>query len=486
MRKASTPRSRKISDAKLMELKDNARHILEDCRYELVKQFPFCGSVIMNMNIKPIRDRRISTAATDGNVIYFDISFLSSLTQNDRLFVLAHEVWHSILQHMLRLESRNHCLFNIASDMEVNELLYADGMFPPKTAVLPSKYGFPSGRTAEEYYEMLIDKIKKDREQQNSANDSDQQSDSTRSSNSSKSSNCQNSAIGNVTGDVNGSNVDDNVNGIADDNTNGNANGELKDQFDQHIYEGDIMDEAPGAKDIDDKYGKVGKDEDFNPEVTKNAIERIRESAVSAVQNILRERGELPGHLSRLIDQLVKPEIDWKEVLSSFVMKTYGIMTDWSQCNRRFVSSGTYLPSRKGDILNVAVGIDTSGSTCRDVQKFLSEVKGILDSVEEYQLTLIECDSEVGKFEHYTQNDAPDFKNYEMTGGGGTQLEPIFEKLRDENEQPNCAVIFTDGYTEHFDTSKDPGYPVLWVLTEDGKEDNFEFGEIVKFKSTKE
>ena len=460
MKKKSTPRSKLISDEKLAELKDNATHILEDCRYQLIRLYPFCGSVLMSLDLVPSRDKRISTACTDGSTVYFDIDFLSTLSPNERLFVLAHEVWHGILQHMVRIERRDHYIFNLATDMEVNEMLKAEGFVLPKGCVLPDTFGLNAHeQAAEKYYEMLV-----------------QQGKSNSKSNKSSTSSTSNGGDNHADGD------DDKSDDSTDNNSNGgNADGKLDGQFDQHVYDDQGLSDS--SKDVDDKYGKVDYDPDVQPNVTKNKCEKLRAAAVSAAQKIEKEkgRGSLPGCIQRLIGELTESKISWKEVLAQFVLKSNGTHTDWSTPNRRFAASGTYLPSHDGTKLNVAVGIDTSGSTDAYINDFMGELNGILSACESYDLTLVECDTEVGKFEKYSNESPLDFTSYKMSGGGGTELNPIFKKLEKENEHPDCVVVFTDGYCEKFTEKMDPQVPVLWVLTDKENDSNFEFGQIVHY-----
>ncbi len=460
MRKKSTPRSKPISDEKLAELKDNATHILEDCRYQLIRLYPFCGSVLMSLDIVPTRDKRISTACTDGSTIYFDIDFLSTLSPDEKLFVLAHEVWHGILQHMIRIEGRDHYIFNLATDMEVNEMLKAEGFVLPKSCVLPDAFGLKAHeQAAEKYYEMLI--------QQGESNGKSK----------SKSNKDGKPAAGKGAAANGEGETDDG----SDSNSNGNADGKLGGQFDQHVYDSQGLSE--NNNDVDDKYGKVEHDVDVQPNVTKNKCEKLRAAVVSAAQKIEKEhgRGSLPGCIQRLVGQLTESKLSWKEILAQFVLKSNGTHTDWSTPNRRFAASGTYLPSHDGTKLNVAVGIDMSGSTNSYINDFLGELNGILSACESYDLTLVECDSEVGKFEKYSDENPLTFTDYKMSGGGGTALNPIFEKLEKENEHPDCVVVFTDGYCERFTEKMDPQVPVLWVLTDESNDSNFEFGQIVHY-----
>ena len=467
-RKLTTSRSRELSLDELTALKEKALLVLADTRRQLIYRYPFAGSVSMNLELIPTRDCRLPTAACDGKHIYFDIDFLASLSADDRVFVLAHEIWHAILCHLIRNENRDRNLFNIACDMEVNQLLKTDGLIPPKSAILPNEAPYYFNKTdlnAEAYYELLLDQQKKQSQRQSSSQSS-----------ASKGGNGSGSAS------ASGSSDDSDDAEPSNDQSGGNKDGKLEGQFDKHLSPSDDLNSLE-KQDVDDKYGKVGEDPDFQPNVTQSSVEHVREAAISAAQTLERQRGELPAHIKKLVNELLEPEIPWQEVLAQFITRCMGDKTSWSRPARRFVSSGTYLPSRYGEMLKVAVGIDTSGSTDRDMPKFLGEVNALLKSFGNYELTLIECDASVGKYEKYDESNPLDLENkkYNVTGGGGTRLMPIFDKLSEENDEIDALVIFTDGYCEKFAASQAPLYPVLWVLTKDGTDSNFGFGEVVKF-----
>ena len=457
-RKPTSPHSRPMTSESLDELKQKALIVLADTRRQLIYRYPFAGSVSMNLELIPTRDFRLPTAACDGKHIFFDIDFLSTLSADDRVFILAHEIWHAILCHMIRCENRDRELWNIAVDMEVNQLLKNDGLLVPKTAILPDREpyyltnGMCSDLNAESYYDLLI----------------------TRQKNQSYSNSSSKSSSGSGSGSGDGSE--------SQDQTGGNDDGKLDGQFDKHLSPSDDLNTLK-KQDVDDKYGKVGEDPDFQPNVTQSNIEHVREAAISAAQTLERQRGELPAHIKQLVNKLLEPEIPWQEVLAQFITRCLGDKTSWSRPARRFAASGVYLPSKYGEMLKVAVAIDTSGSTNSDMPKFLGEVNGLLKSFGNYELTLIECDAEIGKYEKYDESNPLDLENkkYEVTGGGGTCLQPIFKKLEDENDDIDALVIFTDGYCETFKESDAPEYPVLWVLTKDGNSKNLGFGEVVKF-----
>lgn len=461
MRQHSKPNARDIAPEKLADLKRNAAAILADTRMAFQRQQPFVGSVSMSLNLIPTRDSRNPTAATDGTNLYFDIAFLSELSPNDRMFIIGHEVYHNVMLHFIRQEGRDRELWNIAADMEVNGILAEDGMIPPNDALLPEKYGFPRDKSAEEYYERLIARQKW--QQANSSQNSPK-------------------GDGSAEGQSSGQSSDESDGSSSQPTPSGNADGKLDGQFDKHIYDDEDAANEAAPEDVSDKYGKVGKDEDYQPNVKPNTVEKIRESAVAAAQQIERQRGELPAHLQRLVQKLLEPEVNWKELLAQYVTRSMTNDPTWNRPNKRFAARGTYLPGHEGKRLKIAIGLDTSGSTVVDTEKFISELNGIVQSYGSYEIDVIQCDTEVTRVDHYDEETPFDITNgFEQEGGGGTKLKGIFDYIDSNNLDIDACCIMTDGYCEQFAAEDAPNYPVLWILTKDGNEDNLGFGDKVKF-----
>ena len=446
-----TDNARTVSEAKLKELKADAIRMLAETRRAMMQRQPFTGSVAMNLDIVPIRDLRCDTACTDGKSIFFDIDFLSGLNPEERLFVLAHEVWHNLMCHFARTENRDRELMNVATDLEVNQILVKDGFCLPSLALMPDKLGLPPDLAAEQYYELLVQQGRQGQPGQDGKN-----------------------------------------------GKGGSAGG----QFDKHIYSNDDLtqpgqgrseEEAKaelGGQDVSDKYGKVEFDPDFRPGDPKAGVERVREAAVGAAQMVERTRGSLPAHIKGLVEALLKPEIDWREQLQQFVTRTCsGENRNWNPPNRRHVHSGIYLQSRKGEKIRVVAGLDVSGSTANDIPKFLGELNGLVKSFGRYELTVVQCDTEVKSAKTYSDDEPLDLENekFEVEGGGGTRLTPIFEHIEANKDElaPDAILILTDGYTEKFTEDMDPGVPVMWVITKDGTAENIGFGDIVQMKNAK-
>lgn len=449
-----------ISDEKLRELKENARGILAEDRRSLINDFPFYGSVAMNMEIVPTRDVRLPTAACDGRTIFFDIDFLSSLSPEHRKFILGHEIMHAIMATALRCEGREHEQFNIASDMEINQILQKDGLCVPPDALLPEKRNLPKDQSAEQYYEILTSSGKNQKNDDSNGNSSS-----------------------GMPGGSDGNGSQQPSDDEQPQNNSGNKNGELKGQFDKHLTKNDNIDAELTPDNVCDKYGKVGTDKDYRPDVCESNAEKMREAAITAAQVYERQRGDLPEHLKKLVEDLTKPEISWKEVLQSFVTRTIGSEADWNRPNRRFVSSRVYLPSHDGETVKIGVILDTSGSTANDIPKFLGEVNGIVSAFSGYTLTIVQCDTEVKSCETYDDDNPLDLETtkFEVCGGGGTIINPAFKHFEENDIDVDAVVCFTDGFTETFTEDMDPGYPVLWMVTKGGKTDTFEFGEVCEF-----
>lgn len=96
---------------------------------------------------------QVDTAATDGKRIYFNPSFFSAMTRQERIGVLAHEIWHVALMHPIRVGTRDHEVYNQAGDYVINAILHSNGYVLPEPHLYDPKY---RGWSTEEVYDDLI------------------------------------------------------------------------------------------------------------------------------------------------------------------------------------------------------------------------------------------------------------------------------------------------------------------------------------------
>ena len=171
-----------------------------------------------------------------------------------------------------------------------------------------------------------------------------------------------------------------------------------------------------------------------------------------------------------MVKAMLRPSFDWKAMLARFVTSCYGGGRRWLPPSRRHVHRGLYLPSTRQERLNAVVAIDTSGSTKRDLSAFFTELCGLLKSFGGYTLTAIQCDHAIQSVRTFSSDEGPLPPEIEWKahGFGGTSFVPVFQYVEDHPElEPTLLVFFTDGYGTA--PAKAPPYPVLWVLTSDGK-----------------
>lgn len=166
--------------------------------------------------------------------------------------------------------------------------------------------------------------------------------------------------------------------------------------------------------------------------------------------------GNIPGAVISQIDTLLKKEkslIPWAKVLRMFVATCAESILDYTvkRISRRY---GTRPGTRKGDILRIAVAIDTSGSISESQLKvFFNEIRWIWKNGA--QITVYEADCKVcasyqfkGKF------------TGKVHGRGGTDLEPVLKEV--ENDGYDALIYFTDFYAPEI--KKRYKIPTLWVL----------------------
>ena len=183
--------------------------------------------------------------------------------------------------------------------------------------------------------------------------------------------------------------------------------------------------------------------------------------------------GKMSAGLERLVEEILKPKVDWRDVLQRFVVKCRSDQRSWARPNRRFLSQGLYLPSVSGESLGeIAFAVDCSGSIGQDeINQFASEITTVWQDQKPTKVHVIYFDSEVSHYDEFGQDDEPIVKPH---GGGGTAFSPVFKYMTEHGIEPVACIFLTDLYCDDFGDA--PDYPVLWVSTHD---DKAPFGEVV-------
>lgn len=224
--------------------------------------------------------------------------------------------------------------------------------------------------------------------------------------------------------------------------------------------------DMPGDSDGDGRGndpGGSGGVLDAGDQAEQRAMEAEIQVDVAQAVTASKGRGELPGGLGRMVEEIIDPTVPWQEELREFVSRSLTAKDDysWGAPNRRFIAQGLYLPSLRSESLGeIVVAIDTSGSIgAKELAEFGGELNGILEC-QPCAVKVVYCDSAVNKVVEWEPSDGP--LTLEAIGGGGTSHAPIWEWLKESGAAPECVVCLTDGYTSW---GRDPGLPVLWALT---------------------
>ena len=149
---------------------------------------------------------------------------------------------------------------------------------------------------------------------------------------------------------------------------------------------------------------------------------------------------------------------NWRKELQLFAYSLVDPSACMSRPPRRIrhlvgIIPGTRSFPKKPKIMAV---IDTSGSVSQEMfSSIINELNGIRKIAE---VILVQCDDQVQSAKILKDKE----KVETLTGRGGTDLRPPFEKDFLKAHKPDAIVYFTDGFGQGPD--KRPKFPVLWAL----------------------
>ena len=363
---------------------------LAKAKTSLILGHPFVGAIALSMPFE--FDESIPTAATNGKRIRFNPEFVASLTDEELVFLVAHECAHPMLEHNFRRGERTHKRWNVAADYVINQLLTNEriGRMPKVGLLDPAIYAAGKG-TSEGIY------------------------------------------------------------GILPDQPDGASPGPGE----------------PGGS-LDDCEDGEGSPAEVAQQQAEWKV-KVAQAAQAA-----KMMGKLSAGLKRLVDEVLQPKVDWRDVLQRFLVRARTDQRSFARFNRRFLPQGLYLPTVSGETMGeVVFAVDCSGSIDqRTISQFAAEITKVKDDLSPAAIHVLYFDSGVSHVETYLPDDSLDIKPH---GGGGTDFAPVFDKIVELGIEPVAIVFLTDLCCNSFGVQ--PDAPVLWVTTHKG---DAPFGEIVE------
>lgn len=386
---ASFPKPTKISKAKARLLMDH----------------PFFATLLLRTEMVITTD--VALAATDGDHMYWNPDFLEKLSVEDVMCVACHEVGHDSLLHSIRLDGRNHDLWNQACDHAIN-LMLIDQKFTCPSSV-------PGGWLADPKYKgWSADRIYDDLR--------------------------RNPPPPPPSGGGEG----DDAPGKPGSGNPGSGKPTGKGTPRDWLH-GDVMPSKAGA----------------DPAKQAAAAQRAKQKVASAA-NMARMAGKLHGELARMVDECLEAKVQWTDVLRDYMTKVVKARETWQRRNRRFTK--VYLPTRYDKQMGPIVFVpDTSGSMWGDdLEKICSEMAHCAEQTKPENIRVLWADTKVAGEQVFTPEEF-EFSALEPKGGGGTDMRVPLKYA--EQYDPQVVVLMTDGYTPWPDTP--PPFPLIVICTTD-------------------
>lgn len=193
----------------------------------------------------------------------------------------------------------------------------------------------------------------------------------------------------------------------------------------------------------DEEYYKT-RDEKVKEELMKNFI-----SEAYAQQ---KQAGDAPGGLKRIVDRILKSKINWREKLRKAMKEGFGktVVSTYTRLSRKL---GPQAPGYKHLTMpEVHIGIDTSGSISKkELEQFLGEVFAVAKNTKVY----VTCwDAEAYEtIEVKSPSQVVSVVKNKLRGGYGTCIGPYLNRLIRAIKPMDIVIILTDG--EIFDISRE-------------------------------
>ena len=359
------------------------REKLITARVGLLLRSSFFGNLATRLKLVNA-DEWCNTAATDGRHFYYNTRFVDSLKPKEIEFLFGHEVLHVVYDHMGRRGDRDPQLSNIAADYCVNADLIKHRVGEKITTVPCLHDSKYDGMSYEQVYDLLYENAEK---------------------------------------------ID------------------IQDLIDQMLDEHMDGEDDDGSSDGDENGEGQGKRPKLTEEEKKQIRDEIKE-AVLAAAAACDGASNIPAGVRRMIQDMTEPKMNWRELLRMNLESTMKSDYTWMRTSRRGWHMDAVMPGMNLEpMIDIAVALDASGSISgRMLKDFLAEVAGIMEQFPAYKIHVLTFDTDVYNPRQYDSENLDDIGDYELSGGGGTDFDCVYNYLKENNIEPKRLVMFTDGY----------------------------------------
>jgi predicted metal-dependent peptidase len=221
----------------------------------------------------------------------------------------------------------------------------------------------------------------------------------------------------------------------------------------------DVMSPGDGSGE-----GEEEGDEEGEGSGGKRSLEGEWQDVLINSAQMAKAVGKLPGVFSSLIEDFIRPNQRWEDILLRYAVDRYPDETSWARINRRFVGMGTYLPGLDGvHLRKVIFGMDCSGSISdAEARLAVGGVTEVMETMKPEELFLVQWDTKVQHVARYTPEDMP-LQSVEIHGRGGTDINDFFDWVKENHPDVDFVITLTDGCLSF---PSNPGFDVVWLFTQ--------------------
>jgi predicted metal-dependent peptidase len=179
--------------------------------------------------------------------------------------------------------------------------------------------------------------------------------------------------------------------------------------------------------------------------------------------------GKVGGNMPREIGELLKPKVNWREVLRRFVRTSLKDRdsVSWRRAHKNYLWQDIIMPSIMGKrVKHLVIAMDTSGSIQGPIlTEFLSEMNGIVRDTGADRVDVVYWDTEVAGHEIHKGSNKDIVHKTNPKGGGGTDPDCVVDFMIAQDFKPDALIMLTDGYM-HTNKPKWAAIkaPTLWCV----------------------
>ena len=444
----------------------------------------------MAHQLEIIWTRKVPTAGTDSVHIYINPDFFLSLPNDEqRAFLLAHEVGHVCLRHMDRAVFYQHRgyysmhgderiewipkLWNVEGDKIINADLIAHRLEMIEKGLIDPAVGRDDQLDENYVKAFLAQPPQPDQpggEGEGEPQDDDEsESEGTGSGTAGDQPEDQDDQSDGQDGDESKDDQEGTQSGQASDESDEEGQGSRSGDSDEQ----DAPPEPSAHGGFDDHFEPQyeGDDAELDREDDQNQVEQSIRDAVEQAEEMAKRMGQPPGTGSGIFGRALaeideaKHRVDWREELAEFITsRCGGGDPNWHRIHRRrYAMYGTLNPTPQGMLRNCGIVYDRSGSAHGIHNVFMSALAGLMNDLQPVEgITVIWTDTEVMSVDEVQTGD--ELLDLEAPMGGGTELSPALDWIDEQGRDFDVILCFTDGEMFESDMQRFADAGALLVL----------------------